>query len=262
MLIIPERGVINITERDSGVSGTAIRNQFAMVKAQRPHATHNTSQMQSHHTLYASPDYLAAALQQAKGNILNINDLPDLGIWALTPLMRHLLAANQEMRMQQEEGLREQQQEHLTRLILLESIHILSSSASLIANQAAVEPNQILVKRITQYVIDHCEEGLSQQAIAEAFQLSARHLSRLFRQYAGETLHDCLQRQRMRRATELLSSTGLSILEIAGRLGFDSASHFAQVFRRYYHQTPLRWRQAQIQAQAMRPDPRILPCDN
>ncbi|MFZ4835331.1 helix-turn-helix domain-containing protein [Rouxiella sp. Mn2063] len=245
MLIIPEKGLMNVTEGDSGISGSAMRNQFAMVKSLRPHATETTTQTQSHHTLYGSPDYMTYALQlgQAKQNSLEC--LPDFGIWSLTPFMRYQLISHRELGLQKPSLLRQMQQEKTIQLILLEAVNIAAASPSLIAGYIAHERGDMLAKRVAQYLIDHLEEPLKQDDLAHVFQLSKRHISRVFRSHFGETLHDFLIRQRMIRAAELLRNTSLSVLEVAGRLGFDSASHFSLLFRRYHQETPLRWRQVQ-----------------
>lgn len=52
-----------------------------------------------------------------------------------------------------------------------------------------------------------------------------------FRQYTGETVVSYLTRTKMDSARRLLSSTDLTVLDIAGRLGYGSVSHFNKLFR-------------------------------
>ena len=48
----------------------------------------------------------------------------------------------------------------------------------------------------------------------------------------------------MERAAELLRSTDLSILEIAGRVGYDSQSKFTAAFKSAYQVLPKEYRKA------------------
>lgn len=60
---------------------------------------------------------------------------------------------------------------------------------------------------------------------------SAPVVIRCFRQYTGETVVSYLTKVKMDSAKRLLTSTDLTVLDIAGRLGYSSLSHFNKLFR-------------------------------
>lgn len=71
---------------------------------------------------------------------------------------------------------------------------------------------------------------------------SAPVVIRAFRQYTGETIVSYLTKARMDSARRLLVSTDLTVLDIAGRLGYSSLSHFNKLFRENTGMTPSEYR--------------------
>lgn len=67
---------------------------------------------------------------------------------------------------------------------------------------------------------------------------------KLFKQYMGVTPGEYFVDCKIRYARYLLINTDLSVLEICGRIGYDSLSHFDHVFRRKIGVTPLQYRNA------------------
>ena len=65
---------------------------------------------------------------------------------------------------------------------------------------------------------------------------------RNFRQYTGETVVSYRTRTKMDWAKRLLTSTDLTILDIAGRLGYGSVSHFNKLFRDFTEMSPGEYR--------------------
>jgi len=56
--------------------------------------------------------------------------------------------------------------------------------------------------------------------------------------------HEYLLRRRIERAQEMLVGTGLSLVDIALSVGFQTQSHFTNVFKRYAGQPPRAWRES------------------
>ncbi|WP_158409152.1 AraC family transcriptional regulator [Fimbriimonas ginsengisoli] len=84
--------------------------------------------------------------------------------------------------------------------------------------------------------------------LAEVAQMSAQHLTRLFRQHFSETPIRYLWRKRTERGVRLLLNTGLSITEISSRVGFQSPYHFSRLVRQSYGASPRELRAATWQA--------------
>ncbi|HEX9998091.1 MAG TPA: AraC family transcriptional regulator [Abditibacterium sp.] len=85
------------------------------------------------------------------------------------------------------------------------------------------------------------DEHLSIEEVAARVGWSGDHLRRMCRAVLGDSPAQLQAAARLRRAKELLRYGGLPISEIAGRCGFDDASHFARVFKRAIGQTPREW---------------------
>jgi len=63
-------------------------------------------------------------------------------------------------------------------------------------------------------------------------------LCRFFKRATGRTMTNYVNELRLGLASELLTNTDLSILEIALRVGFENYSHFCRQFRRNKGCTP------------------------
>lgn len=74
---------------------------------------------------------------------------------------------------------------------------------------------------------------------------SAEHLTRAFKASYGFTIRGWIRRRRVEQARRLLLQTRFDIGEIAERLGFADAAHFARTFRRATSVSPSQFRGVQ-----------------
>lgn len=74
--------------------------------------------------------------------------------------------------------------------------------------------------------------------IARTLCWNETQLMRSFRQAVGMTVHNYLHRARMEKAYDLLSTTEMSITQIAMEVGYEYSSNFTTAFRRYFKLTP------------------------
>ncbi|OUM97210.1 MAG: hypothetical protein A9Z00_01925 [Thermobacillus sp. ZCTH02-B1] len=90
-----------------------------------------------------------------------------------------------------------------------------------------------LIARVKQYVQEHYgEEGLSLNDAAKHVNVSPSHLSKVFSQVTGMTFIEYLMETRIKKAMELLLSTGAKSYEIASRVGYQDSHYFSNVFKR------------------------------
>jgi two-component system response regulator YesN len=90
-----------------------------------------------------------------------------------------------------------------------------------------------LIARVKQYVQEHYgEEGLSLNDAAKHVSVSPSHLSKVFSQETGMTFIEYLMETRIKKAMELLLSTGAKSYEIASRVGYQDSHYFSNVFKR------------------------------
>jgi AraC-like DNA-binding protein len=82
--------------------------------------------------------------------------------------------------------------------------------------------------------------------LARALSWNETQLMRTFRQAVGMTVHNYLHRARMERAYEVLSTTDMSITQVAMEVGYEYASNFTTAFRRHFKLTPKQVRSKNI----------------
>jgi AraC-like DNA-binding protein len=84
---------------------------------------------------------------------------------------------------------------------------------------------------------------LSLAAIAERLNLTHSYLSNLFCKEVGQTLSAFVLGKRIRRAQHLLTTTPLSIQDIAWEVGIPDANYFTRLFKRETGETPRKYRE-------------------
>jgi AraC-like DNA-binding protein len=86
-------------------------------------------------------------------------------------------------------------------------------------------------------------EGIpSVVTLAEKLNVSQRYLSDMLRSITGMNTQQYLQAKMMEKARELLSTTSLTIGEIAYQLGFEYPQSFNKFFKKQTHVSPLEYR--------------------
>jgi AraC family transcriptional regulator, regulatory protein of adaptative response / methylphosphotriester-DNA alkyltransferase methyltransferase len=83
---------------------------------------------------------------------------------------------------------------------------------------------------------------LSLDDIARRVASSRRQLQRSYAEIGGTTFREHLTRVRMERAAELLSRRGLTVREVAHRVGYRQPAQFAKAFRRHQGLAPSAFR--------------------
>ena len=84
----------------------------------------------------------------------------------------------------------------------------------------------------------------SVQGIANEVNLSPSYLSDQLRSTTGQNTQQYIQNHLIERAKELLSTTNLSVGEIAYQLGFGYSQSFSKLFKKNTMQTPMEYRQS------------------
>jgi AraC family transcriptional regulator of adaptative response / methylphosphotriester-DNA alkyltransferase methyltransferase len=78
--------------------------------------------------------------------------------------------------------------------------------------------------------------------LARRVATSRRQLQRAYAEIGGTTFRDHLARVRMDRAAELLAARGLTVREVAHRVGYRQPAQFAKAFRRHQGVAPSDYR--------------------
>lgn len=89
------------------------------------------------------------------------------------------------------------------------------------------------------------EKGLpSVQFVSTHLNLSPRYLSDMLRSLTGQNTQQYIQNKLIEQSKDLLSSTSLSVTEIAYKLGFEHPQSFSKLFKIKTNQSPLQFRQS------------------
>ncbi len=100
-----------------------------------------------------------------------------------------------------------------------------------------------VVSSARRYIHRHCHhEALQLKDIADHVHMSIGHLSALFKQETGHTLHQYITKCRIERACELLGSSTAKNHEIAKQVGYENPYYFGKVFLRETGLTPQQYR--------------------
>lgn len=99
-----------------------------------------------------------------------------------------------------------------------------------------------LVRRIMEYIESESGGELDNASVAAHFGYHPYYLSSLFKEHTGKTLHKYILEARLRRGSDLLLHTDLSLSDIAARCGFANVNHFSVKFKQQYEESPAKWR--------------------
>ncbi|MEK3890584.1 AraC family transcriptional regulator [Bacillus sp. FSL K6-3431] len=85
---------------------------------------------------------------------------------------------------------------------------------------------------IIHYINKHYHShDLSLDSVADQFFISPYYLSRVFKKTTGFTYSEYLNHVRILEAQRLLRESNMKVIEIAGKVGFNSLTHFGRVFK-------------------------------
>ena len=100
-----------------------------------------------------------------------------------------------------------------------------------------------LAKEVCASLNENMERRLTLAMLSDRFHVSGTLIKNSFKSVYGQSLYAYTRGQKMRCAAERLRATDETILEIAGRFGYDNASKFAGAFRDVIGVTPNEYRQ-------------------
>lgn len=98
------------------------------------------------------------------------------------------------------------------------------------------------VRRVSDHIDQHLSGTIPVETLARVAQLSSGHFCRAFKISVGETAHNFVIRQRVRRAQTLMLTTNDNLSQIACACGLTDQAHLTRLFRRFTGKTPLTWR--------------------
>ncbi len=100
------------------------------------------------------------------------------------------------------------------------------------------------VKRAIIRIDSDLRRDVSLNALAHFNNMSAGYFSGLFKAETGMTLTDYVNQKRIKKAKQLLKTTGLQIKEISFECGISDDNYFSKLFKRYVGISPKEFRRS------------------
>ncbi|MFS0726413.1 response regulator [Paenibacillus sp. 1P07SE] len=104
------------------------------------------------------------------------------------------------------------------------------------------QKNSGTIKKIQAIIAQRYMENMTVGRLSEEVFLSPNYISFIFRQETGMTVTEYVTRVRMEAAKELLKSPDLKVLEVAEMIGYENATYFSTVFKKYTGIHPQKYR--------------------
>ncbi|SFS69643.1 response regulator transcription factor [Paenibacillus sp. 453mf] len=107
----------------------------------------------------------------------------------------------------------------------------------------AVNPNMAM---LLSYIQEHFRESVTLTEVAKQFHFNPSYLSSYFSAHNNEGFSEYLNKIRVQKAMELLTSTEESISEISASVGYSDQSYFTKVFKKLTGLSPSTYRREQF----------------
>ncbi|WP_164547385.1 MULTISPECIES: helix-turn-helix domain-containing protein [unclassified Bosea (in: a-proteobacteria)] len=222
MILVPTRGTIAFRDETRRSVTWLSEGRFVVVPKMQAHESQALRQSSNHVAVYLTE----AALAQFVPSCSLERRIKRPSTFAATPLMRTLL------RLCCSDDLAPKAaQDHVAAALLIATLTRIEQGEPL-SGASSDDHGSALVAEIRSAIGERLDEDVSLDELADAFGLSRRQATRLFRQFTGMSIGDYRNRQRIETARRLLAESTLPVGEIAWRTGFDSGSALARAMRR------------------------------
>lgn len=131
-------------------------------------------------------------------------------------------------------------------LLMLSTIDCKKTKKKVCFPQKQVE----LVKSIRNHLVQHLQEKVTIEEIAEQYAISQTLLKRIFKAIYGMTIRQYLQEYRVEESQRLLLQTNESIVDIALYVGYCNSSKFSAAFKKHMGILPKDYRRIHQPVQA------------
>ncbi|MBB6733319.1 response regulator [Cohnella zeiphila] len=104
--------------------------------------------------------------------------------------------------------------------------------------------DKMLIARVKTYIEEHYAEELTLESAASVAYMNPYYFSAFFKKQMGVNFKPYVTEVRMRHAVRLLTGTDLMMYEVAEKVGYLSARHFSDVFKKTFGRLPNEYRQS------------------
>lgn len=227
MLLLPCLGVLNLKHEAQRDGMWVSRDRFAVIPASHPHDTSALRSDQTHVAVYLREQ----ALQHVEKQLGSLSRVRALirrsSMFPVDPNIRALraLCCDETGDTIGQTAVRA----HLSAALIIRCLTAIERGQPL---GAGSRETHTLIDEVKAFVAQRADQTLSIDLLSERFNVSRRHITRLFREQTGLSIGAYQQSVRLAEARRLLQTTDLPIDEVAFRVGFESGSAMARALRR------------------------------
>ncbi len=102
----------------------------------------------------------------------------------------------------------------------------------------------LLAKGVCEYMTQNMDKHITIERLAELFHISGTQLKNTFKGVYGISIYSYIRSQKMQAAGRMLRESDETVLEIAGKFGYENGSKFAKAFRAEMGMSPKVYRTA------------------
>lgn len=159
------------------------------------------------------------------------------GIEAHHPVLEEVRRLDRIYFHDKEEGHREY---HIS--IQLAKLWLAFISLNPVEGVAAAHKNYERIRMLIVFIHTNYQRPISVQDIANEAHISKTECVRCFQHFVQDSPYQYLMKYRLHVSTSLLTTTEMTVTDIALQVGFGSASSYIKYFRQHYHMTPYKYR--------------------
>ncbi|MBQ4270254.1 MAG: AraC family transcriptional regulator [Clostridiales bacterium] len=119
-----------------------------------------------------------------------------------------------------------------------------SSAYGLLETGDTSDSHSRALKNMMYYIQTEYKNPITLDAIAGSANISKSLCNKLFQQYAQESPVNYVMHFRARKVAEYLRSSDMSLSEIASITGFSGVSYMSEIFKRFFHTSPLKYKKS------------------
>ncbi|MDR2673623.1 MAG: AraC family transcriptional regulator [Opitutaceae bacterium] len=131
---------------------------------------------------------------------------------------------------------------------MLELCYLILEHERELASTIIFNANDEKALQARQWYREHLASGIGIADVARAVHVSTSHLRRIFKEAHGESPRDVLNRIASEEACRLMTTTTMSLKEVAAHCGFNGFNEFRRFFKRVNGHSPFAWRANHIYA--------------
>ena len=136
----------------------------------------------------------------------------------------------------------------------MESLRINEILTYMIADTQNQTVRQTGIQKALIYIRDNFAKPIQLEDLAKTASLSPYYFSRLFTKETGVTPHQYIIATRLSAAKYALTTSDMTVKEVAYQCGFNDESSFCSAFKKYEHTTPSKYRKVPDVASMHRPE--------